>query len=199
MSAINNSNTPVSKSSSASVGDGWDDSQHSSVMDFFHRHCPKITNDAEAIIKDAKTGLHTVADMAHQAVGAGEDIVDTIRNDGGLKNAMKNAIHDLEDGKNPLKGVISKSHVDALKSDAMKLKGNVEKLIKDGKPVGEDILNGMVQAKNAAGSVMDIVKIAGEIYSGQVPPGTLQSLEADAKNIFGDLGKAIQWQSSAAH
>ena len=35
----------------------------------------KITDDASKVVNDVNKGLHAVADMAKQGVGAGEDIV----------------------------------------------------------------------------------------------------------------------------
>ncbi|MBM7071160.1 hypothetical protein JQC92_03775 [Shewanella sp. 202IG2-18] len=192
----NTSASSVDQTSVKPASDGWDDSKHSALADFFHRHCPKITNDVEAVGKDIKNGLHAVADMAHQAVGAGEDIVAQIKKDGGLKEAMKDAVHDIEQGKNPLKGVINQKHIEALKNDASKLKENIEQLAQDGKPFGEDILNAMIQAKNASGDIVDLVGVAGEILSGQLPPGTLQRVETDAKGIISDLSKAMQWNNT---
>ena len=197
MTTVKPSTDSVSQTSNAPVDDGWKDSDHSSIVDFFHKHMPKITDDASKVVNDVNKGLHAVADMAKQGVGAGEDIVNKIKKDGGLKDAMKKAVSEIEEGQNPLKGLISQAHIDAIKADAEKVKENVEKLKNDGKPLTDDIIEGIEKAKGAVGDVSDMVTIAKEMFGGQTPPGALIQLASDAKDIVNQLKIAVQWNANA--
>ncbi len=192
MSSVKTNTSTVNQTNTA-VSDGWNDSQHSSFADFMHRHCPKITNDVDNVAKDLKTGCSAVADMGKQVLGSGEDIIDKIKTDGGFRDALKKTVQDIEKGKDPLKGVINPDHIKALKSDAETFKANLKNLETDTKPLEQDIIQGMTQAKGATVDVLNMIEIAKDIYGGQVPPDAFSQLSQDAHDILRCLENALQW------
>ena len=95
---------------------------------------------------------------------------------------MKKAVSEIEEGQNPLKGLISQAHIDAIKADAEQVKENVEKLKNDGKPLTDDIIEGIEKCQRVlCGDVSDMVTIAKEMFGGQTPPGALIQLASDGK------------------
>lgn len=175
----------------------WDDSQHSKLVDFFHRHCPKVTKDVVAVGNDIKKGFEGVKKMVGDDYEACKDFESAAKNEG-FVSAVKQVVENTFEGHNPLDGIATKQHINAIRDDARNLEDVVQQLEKDAVPLEQDALIAAQNCKVIVGDVIDLVQQGMAIYGGNVNPQEFGRVFNDLKSIYKSLEAALQMNPTAA-
>ena len=196
MTTVNSVDNGSSNVTDVSDRAKWDDSKHSGIVDFFHKHFSKVTEDVVSVGDDIKKEFEGIKKM----VGDGENIVTDFESavkDEGFKTAVQDVIENTLGGKNPLDGIATPEHMAAIKGDVTKLENILDQLKIDGKPLEGDIVTAIEKGKGIVTDVMDLARQGMAIYGGDVNPAEFGEMLGDIKDIVKCLEAALQMNSTA--
>ncbi len=174
----------------------WDDSEHSKLVDFFRKHCSKVTEDVTNVGNDIKKGFEGIKKLAGDGCVIAEDFESSIKNEG-VKTVVKDVIENTLGGKNPLDAIATPEQLATLKNDVVNLENIAGQLEKDGKPLEGDALIAAQYSKEIIGDVINLAQQGMAVYGGNFNPEEFGQIYSDLKDILHCLEAALQMNSSA--